>query len=233
MTPFLRGMMEATVQTFSLPTPVVEIGSYHVPGQEGLIELRSLFQQGEYIGIDMRAGPGVDRVENVEKLTLRNQSAGTVIALSTFEHVKHFWKGVEEVKRILRPDGVLIVSTPFYFRIHQHPSDYWRFTTEAWDALLEDHFPQRLLGQQGPAKRPSNTWAIAFGPACPAITISQIAEYQAAIARLAHSPMSVLQRWRYRLASVIAGRKPFEGYLDADQFTLQLRQGVQYEQQAA
>lgn len=233
MTPFLRGMMEATVQTFSLPTPIVEVGSYHVPGQEGLIELRSLFRNREYVGIDMRPGPGVDRVENVEKLSLRSQSVGTVIALSTFEHVRHFWKGIDEVKRILKPEGVLIVSTPFYFRIHQHPSDYWRFTTEAWDALLEDQFPQRLLGQQGPAKRPSNTWALGFGPAHPAITLSQIAEYQTAIGKMAHTPLSLMNRWRYRLASLIAGRKHFEGQLDADRFNLELRQGCQDNAQAA
>src|SRR5437016_1399744 len=135
MTPFIRGMVAATVETFHLPAPIVEIGAYQVPGQEELIDLRHFFPNQPYLGIDMRPGPGVDRVEDVERLTLPDQSAGTVFALSTFEHVRRFWRGVEEVKRILRPDGVLIISCPFYFHIHNHPNDYWRFTPEALDSL--------------------------------------------------------------------------------------------------
>lgn len=225
MTPFLRGMIEATVQTFSLPAPVVEVGSYHVAGQESLIDLRTLFPHQPYLGIDMRPGPGVDRVENVEQLTLPSRSFGTVLALSTLEHVRRFWMGVAELKRILRPDGVLILSTPFYFRIHQHPSDYWRFTTEALDSLLEDHFPQRILGQQGPAKRPSNTWAIAFGADYPTISVSKIEQYQSALKRLAHTPDNLSRAWRYRLASLLCGRKPFEEHLDRDRFAIEVRHG--------
>src|SRR5215204_4479319 len=118
MTPFIRGVVEATAATFALPGPVVEIGAYQVEGQENLIDLRELFPNRPYLGIDMRAGPGVDRVENVERMSLENHSVGTVLALSTFEHVRRFWLGVEEVKRIVRPDGVLVISTPFYFHIH-------------------------------------------------------------------------------------------------------------------
>lgn len=233
MTPFLRGMMEATVQTFKLPTPIVEVGSYHVPGQEQLIDLRQLFAGQPYVGIDMRAGPGVDRVENVERLTMPSRSVGTVVALSTLEHVRRFWLGVAELKRILRPDGVMILSTPFYFRIHNHPSDYWRFTPEALDSLLDDYFPQRILGQQGPAKRPSNTWAIAFGPDYPTISVTQIESYQQKLQQLASTPARFSQTLRYRLGRLIAGHKPFEQYLERDRFSLEVRRGVERENIAA
>src|SRR5690349_1256264 len=138
MTPFIRGVVEATVATFALAGRVVEIGAYQVEGQGELIDLRSMFADVPYIGVDMRAGPGVDRVENVEGMSFESRSVGTVLALSTFEHVRRFWLGVEEIKRIVRADGVIVISTPFYFHIHNHPSDYWRFTPEALDSLLED-----------------------------------------------------------------------------------------------
>lgn len=233
MTPFLRGMVEATISTFTLPSPVVEIGSYQVEGQSKLIDLRSLFVKDSYLGVDVRSGPGVDRVENVEQMTLPDQSAGTVLALSTLEHVKRFWLGIAEIKRILRPDGILILCTPFYFRIHQHPSDYWRFTTEALDSLLCDHFPQRILGQQGPTKRPSNTWAIAFGPEQPTVSIHQIEQYQAALNRLASTPWKGMKWLRYRLASLISGSKPFEGFLEQDRISLEVRRGITSETVAA
>lgn len=233
MTPFLRGMIEATVRTFKMPGPIVEVGSYHVPGQEQLIDLRQLFAGQSYVGIDMRAGPGVDRVENVERMTMASRSVGTVVALSTLEHVRRFWLGMAELKRILRPDGVMILSTPFHFHIHNHPSDYWRFTPEALDSLLDDQFPQRILGHQGPDKRPSNTWAIAFGPDYPTISVHQIEQYQQELERLASTPRKMVRTWRYRLASLIAGSRPFDHYLKQDQFKLEVRRGVQSESLAA
>jgi SAM-dependent methyltransferase len=233
MTPFLRGMVEATALCFELPGPIVEIGSYHVDGQEDLIELRSLFPNRSYVGIDMRPGPGVDLVENVEQMTLADETIGTVLALSTLEHVKRFWKGVAEIKRIMRPDGVVLISTPFYFHIHQHPSDYWRFTPEALDSLLDDHFPQRIVGYQGPAKRPSNTWALAFGREYPRISEKQLAEYRRSITKLAHTPMKWGRLFRYRLASLLAGRKLFAAHLEQDQFHIELRRGLAKVKQAA
>src|SRR5205085_2657058 len=77
------------------------------------------------------------------------------------EHVPRFWRGFQEVHRVLRPDGALLVCCPFYFHIHSYPSDYWRFTPEALQLLLAD-YPSRLLGWHGPPRRPLNVWALAF-----------------------------------------------------------------------
>jgi SAM-dependent methyltransferase len=233
MTPFIRGVVEATVATFALPGPVVEIGAYQVEGQEALIDLRRLFRGKPYLGVDMRAGPGVDRVENVERMNLESRSVGTVLALSTFEHVRRFWLGVEELKRIVRPDGVLVISTPFYFHIHNHPSDYWRFTPEALDSLLENQFPQRLLGQHGPAKRPANTWIVAFGPEYPRVPEEQVRQYGGAIRKLARSPAEVSRTVRYRLARLLCGRGPFSAHLERDQFSVELRRGYGVKERAA
>src|SRR4051794_36042607 len=105
MNQFLRGVARACFETFELPGPVVEIGSYQVAGQEDLIDLRSFFPGRSYVGVDMRHGPGVDVVANVESLPMKSGTVGTVVALSTFEHVTRFWRGFEEVYRVLRPDG--------------------------------------------------------------------------------------------------------------------------------
>jgi hypothetical protein len=233
MTPFIRGMVAATVQTFRLPTPIIEIGSYQVPGQEELINLRQFFRNQSYLGIDMRPGPGVDRAEDVESLTLPDRCAGTVFALSTFEHVRRFWRGIEEVKRITHPAGVLIISCPFYFHIHNHPSDYWRFTPEALDSLLEDQFPQRILGWQGPAKRPSNVWTVAFGPAYEQVSPDQIDSYTQSIRKHAHSPSEPGRTIRYTIARLFCGKGPFSPHLERDAFAIELRQRSIAKQRAA
>src|SRR5262249_11156499 len=141
--------------------PILEVGSYLVPGQEEIADLRSLFPDTPYLGMDVRPGPGVDEIADVEALPYADGSFGTVLALNTFEHVPRFWRGFEEVHRVLRPDGVLVVTVPFYFHVHDYPSDYWRFTPEALRLLLED-YPHTIVGAQGPSRRPSAVWAVAF-----------------------------------------------------------------------
>src|SRR5262249_54788191 len=131
MNSILRGLVRAVVETFPLPGPILEIGSCQVPGQEELADLRSLFPGRHYLGLDLRPGPGVDLPGDVEQLPLADGSAGTVLALSTFEHVRRFWRGFAEIGRVLRPGGALLVACPFYFHIHPHPDDYWRFTPSA------------------------------------------------------------------------------------------------------
>ena len=176
MNRFLFGVARAVTETFTLPEPVVEIGSYQVTGQEG-VRLRSLFPGRDFTGVDMRAGPGVDCVANVESLPQPTGSVGTVISMSTFEHVRQFWKGFEEVRRVLRPDGVFVVACPFFFRIHNYPHDYWRFTPAAFESLLES-YPSKIIGWHGARQRPSNVWAVAFKPDRAAITPEQFARHR-------------------------------------------------------
>ena len=162
MNKFLSGVARAVAESFELPEPILEIGAYQVAGQESYTNLRNYFPEKEYLGVDARPGPGVDFVADVENLPYADASVGTVIAMSTFEHVPHFWKGFEEVHRVLRPDGAFLVCCPFYFHIHNYPSDYWRFTPEAYQLLLED-YPQRVVGWHGPKNRPLGCGRWRFG----------------------------------------------------------------------
>lgn len=217
MNRFLSGVARAVAETFDLPGPILEIGSFQVEGQESYANLRSLFPDKEFIGVDVRPGPGVDCVANVEALPHADASVGTVIAMSTFEHVPHFWKGFEQVRRVLRPDGVFLVSCPFYFHVHNYPNDYWRFTPEAFHLLLED-YPQRIVGWHGPKNKPADVWALAFREQRAVITPGQYENYKSLLDRYAREP----QRWkrtvRYNLGRFLCGRGPFAPYLDQNRW---------------
>jgi SAM-dependent methyltransferase len=213
MNRFLHGVARAVAETFDLPAPILEIGSYLVPGQEELADLRRLFPGKAYRGVDVRPGPGVDRVANVEALPHADASVGTVIAMNTFEHVPHFWRGFEEVHRVLRPDGAFLVCCPFYFYIHHYPCDYWRFTPDALELLLAD-YPHRVVGWHGPAQRPANVWALAFREARAPIRPEQFAIYRRLLGQYAHEPLSWGRRLRYSLGRLLCGRGHFAPYLD-------------------
>jgi len=227
MNQFLGGTMRAIAESFHLPEPILEIGSLQVEGkgQADTINLRGLFPGKAYTGVDFRAGPGVDCVANVEALPQKDASVGTVIALSTFEHVKRFWLGFQEIERVLRPDGVFVVATPFYFHIHAYPSDYWRFTTEALDSLLTG-YPLRLLGQHGAERRPANVWAVAFREASRTPTKDDLELYRAKMDAYAREPLPWHRRLRYQMGRAVCGRRPFAPHLDRERWTVECRTKV-------
>jgi SAM-dependent methyltransferase len=154
----VKKFVEIVTQTLPIAEPVYEFGSYQVPGQEGFADLRPLFPGKEYVGSDMRQGPGVDRILDLHKLDLDDASVGTVLCLDTLEHVEYPHRAMDEIHRVVRPGGIAVISSVMKFPIHDHPYDYWRFTPEAFRSLLkpfsqahvdfagDDLFPHTVVG---------------------------------------------------------------------------------------
>jgi SAM-dependent methyltransferase len=222
MNQFLRGVVQAVAETFDLPGPILEVGSYQVAGQQQIADLRPLFRGKPYIGLDIRPGPGVDCVADAESLPHPDRSIGTVLALSAFEHVPRFWRAFEEIHRVLRPDGAVLVSCPFYFYLHSYPSDYWRFTPHALEVLLDD-YPSKVLGRQGPERRPSHVWALAFREQHPPISEAQFRRYRELIDRYARQPLPWSRRLRYQLGRLLCGRRPFAPFLEQERWETECR----------
>jgi hypothetical protein len=156
----IRAFVETASRAVDVLEPIVEVGSYQVPGQEGLADLRSLFPDKQYIGCDIVSGAGVDRIEDFHKLSFADESVGTLIAVETLEHVMDPYLAVREIHRVLRPRGVAIITAPFNFPIHHMP-DYTRFTPEGLARLLGGFVAQAVFAQ-GDAQNPHTVCAIAL-----------------------------------------------------------------------
>jgi SAM-dependent methyltransferase len=99
---------------------------------------RSLFKQCErYIRADIAPGPGVDRVLAPDGST-REESATYDVVLSTqvLEHARNPRRHLEEVHRILKPGGRLILTTHGMFHEHGCPDDFHRWTSHGLEQLL-------------------------------------------------------------------------------------------------
>ncbi len=121
-----------------LPAPVWEFGSYHVVGQEHRGSVKDAVHR-DVVGCDLRMGPGVDRIEDLHALNIEDDTIGTALLLDTVEHVARPWRALEEVYRVLRPGGIVLLTSHMYFPIHAHPDDYWRFTKSGFSVLLEPY----------------------------------------------------------------------------------------------
>ncbi len=115
--------------------PIYEIGSLQVEGQEGYSDLRHLFPGKEYVGIDMRPGRGVDEVKDFTQAGLP-RPANTIICCDTLEHVNEPFLFINNIYDSLCDDGIVIITVPFYFAIHEYPSDYFRYTPEGLKYLF-------------------------------------------------------------------------------------------------
>jgi SAM-dependent methyltransferase len=154
-------------ETFDCPGPIFEFGSYQVDGQVDYADLRALFRGKDYVGCDMRPGPGVDRVEDVSAIGLPDASAGTVLCIETFEHVFEVRRAFDEVFRILKPGGLFVITSPLNFRIHGYPDDYWRMTPNCLRRMLEP-YAARLTGYQGYHKFPHSVMGLGLKAPAPA-----------------------------------------------------------------
>lgn len=71
-------------------------------------------------------------------LPFRGKSFDTVVSFQVLEHVPRPAKMVEEIWRVLVPGGLLILTAPHIWGIHEEPNDYFRFTGYGLRQLAED-----------------------------------------------------------------------------------------------
>ena len=146
-------------ENFPIASPLVEMGARAAEGQEGEADMRPIFKAERHFGCDIQLGTGVDVVEDIHQLSFPDNSIGTVVALETLEHVADPIRAVEEMYRVLKPGGVLAISSLMFFPIHAHPWDFWRFTPEAFELLLKP-FDSRLVLAQGYTLMPEGVFGV-------------------------------------------------------------------------
>lgn len=64
-------------------------------------------------------------------LPFQDEQFDTIILSDVLEHIPEPQNLWDEIKRIMRPGGKLLISVPFYYWLHESPHDYYRYTEYA------------------------------------------------------------------------------------------------------
>lgn len=93
----------------------------------------------EYIGVDIYPPPDQEDVIEADAMNLpfKDNSFDTVVPFEVLEHAPNPFKVFSEISRCLKPKGILILTTPQMWNLHEIPNDYYRFTKYGLNYLCE------------------------------------------------------------------------------------------------
>jgi SAM-dependent methyltransferase len=134
----IRWVFQSIIPGDVLGKNVLEVGAYDVNGSvRPTIERLS---PEDYIGVDLRSGPGVDKICRAEDLVefFGENSFDMVICINTLEHIRHWKRAVSEMKKVCKPDGLMIIIVPSEWPFHAYPSDFWRFQPDDLSRIFSD-----------------------------------------------------------------------------------------------
>jgi len=95
-------------RNYSGDEKILEIGSYDVNGS-----IRSFFDVssgGEYVGVDLVKGPGVDIICPGEKIDYPDGYFDLTISCECFEHTPKWMEIFTNMKRMTKPGGILLFT---------------------------------------------------------------------------------------------------------------------------
>jgi SAM-dependent methyltransferase len=107
----------------------------------GAMPYRPLFAPHvrRYIGADLPDNPEADLLIPADgRLPLADGVVDVVLSSQALEHVVDPAAYLAEARRVLRPGGLLLLSTHGYWMYHPHPTDYWRWTGSGLQKIISD-----------------------------------------------------------------------------------------------
>lgn len=93
----------------------------------------------DYIALDAFSNENIDVVADITNTGLEGNSFDTVICTHVFEHIPRPWLATREISRLLKKEGICIITAPFIQTSHADPEDYFRYTVQGLESLFRDN----------------------------------------------------------------------------------------------
>jgi SAM-dependent methyltransferase len=92
----------------------------------------------DVLAFDIHWSPVVQFIADAHRIPLANESVDAVLVQALLEHVLEPQVVVEQIHRVLQPDGLVYADTPFLQQVHEGPYDFTRFTDSGHRYLFRD-----------------------------------------------------------------------------------------------
>ena len=119
---------------------LVDIGCGRMPYRK---EFEPLVES--YIGVDhpnisklYTGGTKPEVLTDAKDLPFDNNSFDTALLFQVLEHVDDPVEVIKEAGRVLKKNGALIISVPFFYPLHDMPYDWGRYTSSALKSFIEN-----------------------------------------------------------------------------------------------
>ncbi len=129
---------------------VLEIGA--VPNDTSLLNLPCLDSATEKIGLNLdgpaRFADFEVRRGNANSMEMFSDAHfDVVLCNAVLEHDKHFWKTIEEIRRVTKPGGMAVIGVPGYVKSHHRLRRFRTFIRKVpGSKLIDKHFNALLVG---------------------------------------------------------------------------------------
>jgi SAM-dependent methyltransferase len=116
---------------------VVDLGCGVAPYKRDILKIAD-----QYIGVDWGKSfhhqSNVDVLANlVQPLPFKDEFADAVVSFQVLEHLPEPLHFLEECQRVLQPQGIILITVPFMWHVHEAPHDYFRYTRYGLEYLLK------------------------------------------------------------------------------------------------
>jgi SAM-dependent methyltransferase len=103
---------------------VLDVGSKEAP-YKNKIRYNKLLT----LDIDKKVNP--DICSDVHKIRWKSNYFDTIFVTNVLEHLYDPQRAIDQFYRILKPNGYVVASTPFFYAYHPDPMDYYRFSQDS------------------------------------------------------------------------------------------------------
>jgi len=87
------------------------------------------------ITIDFAKIGDTNIVADIHYVPIKDKIFDCIFCTGTLEHVEFPEKVLEEIRRILKKNGIVYIDVPFIQCYHPDPVDYWRFTIKGLELI--------------------------------------------------------------------------------------------------
>ena len=140
--------------TYQANPQVERVLRHHGPSSSVVVDLGAGGRRvaPHVITVDFMPSRETDCVADLCRTPFKTSSVDLVIATGVLEHVEDDRLVLEEIRRILRPGGVVHIEVPFLQQYHEDPIDCRRYTRPGLAKLLEQYgfVPQQVGCHIGP-----------------------------------------------------------------------------------